>query len=146
MSKNPVPVENRTLEIIDSSIEAAVAWSKKEQKPEGYWAARLESNASMEAEWLLAFHILGVESDPKTAGVIECLLNTQRPDGSWGVYHGAELGDLNATVEAYAALRVHGQSADSDHMTAAREYILSHGGVAKTRVYSLAAEIGRAHV
>jgi squalene-hopene/tetraprenyl-beta-curcumene cyclase len=136
MPNKPVPIEVRTLEILEKSIASAVEWTKQNQKPEGYWVARLESNASMEAEWLLAYHILGVKFDQKTAGVIDCLLNTQRVDGSWGVYQGAELGDLNATVEAYAALRVHGQTADSPHMKRARNYILAHGGVAKTRVFT----------
>ena len=95
-------------------MENAVGWTRRAQNDENYWVARLESNSSMEAEWLLAYHILGIEHDPKTESVIECLLNMQRKDGSWGVYHGAEAGDLNATVEAYAALRVHGHAATSE--------------------------------
>jgi squalene-hopene/tetraprenyl-beta-curcumene cyclase len=117
-------------------MERAVEWTRRSQTEEGYWVARLESNSSMEAEWLLAYHILGIESDPKTSGVIDCLLSMQRQDGSWGVYHGAESGDLNATVEAYAALRVHGHSADDDHMVRARKHILGHGGVAATRGFT----------
>lgn len=136
MTHQPVDAETLSTESLNTSIAAAMDWSKRNQHNEGYWAARLESNASMEAEWLMAYHILGISSDPKTQGVIDCLLNTQREDGSWGVYSGAELGDLNATVEAYAGLRVHGESADSEHMVRAREYIFAHGGVAKTRVFT----------
>lgn len=136
MSQKPISVESPALERAQEAIEKAVDWSKKAQTEEGYWAARLESNASMEAEWLLAYHILGIAHDPKTEGVIRCLLNTQREDGAWGVYQGAELGDLNATVEAYAALRVHGHSADLSHMAAARRFILAHGGLENTRVFT----------
>lgn len=136
MSSQHLEAKNALLETLDRTIEAAVGWTKKAQNEQWYWAARLESNASMEAEWLLAYHILGIDFDPKTAGVIKCLLNTQRNDGSWGVYHGAEAGDLNATVEAYAALRVHGQSAGAPAMVKARDYILAHGGVQKTRVFT----------
>ena len=133
---NPSAPTDTVLAQALESIESAIAWTKKAQKPEGYWAARLESNASMEAEWLLAYHLLGVSYDPKREGVIKCLLNTQREDGSWGVYQGSEAGDLNATVEAYAALRVHGKGPDEEFMTRAREYILAHGGVAGTRVFT----------
>ena len=121
---------------VQECMENAVGWTRRAQNDENYWVARLESNSSMEAEWLLAYHILGIEHDPKTESVIECLLNMQRKDGSWGVYHGAEAGDLNATVEAYAALRVHGHAATADHMERARAYILEHGGIAKTRGFT----------
>lgn len=124
------------IDLVSQGIEKAVGWSKRNQKEAGYWAARLESNASMEAEWLLAYHILGIESDPKRDGVIRGLLHMQRPDGAWGVYHDAEGGDLNATVEAYAALRVHGHAADHPALAKAREFILANGGVARTRVFT----------
>ena len=133
---NPSAPTHTVLEQAQKSIESAIAWTKEAQKPEGYWAARLESNASMEAEWLLAYHLLGISYDPKREGVINCLINTQREDGSWGVYHGSEAGDLNATVEAYAALRVHGKGPDEEFMTRARDYILANGGVAATRVFT----------
>ena len=32
------------------------------------------------------------------------ILNEQRADGSWEVYHNAPAGDINTTVECYAAL------------------------------------------
>ena len=133
---NPSAPTNTVLEQAHKSIESAISWTKQAQKPEGYWAARLESNASMEAEWLLAYHLLGITYDPKREGVINCLLNTQRGDGSWGVYQGSEAGDLNATVEAYAALRVHGKGPHEEFMVRARDYILANGGVAGTRVFT----------
>lgn len=136
MTNKPAVREDQTLELLEQSIESALGWSRKNQTEGGFWVARLESNASMEAEWLLAYHILGIQHDAKLQGVIDCLLNTQREDGSWGVYQGAEAGDLNATVEAYAALRVHGQPVEAPHMARARDYILGHGGVEKTRVFT----------
>lgn len=136
MAKPSAPPVTSTLEQAERAIEAAIHWTQEAQTPDGYWVARLESNASMEAEWLLAYHILGISRDPKTEGVVKCLLNTQREDGAWGVYSGSEGGDLNATVEAYAALRVHGQDPQAEHMARARDYILEHGGVARTRVFT----------
>lgn len=126
----------QTIDRIQQGIENAMKWSRGSQKEPGFWAARLESNASMEAEWLLAYHILGIDSDPKTEGVIKGLFHQQRADGAWGVFHDAEGGDLNATVEAYAALRVHGHSPDEPALQAARAFILANGGVEKTRVFT----------
>lgn len=121
---------------LEQGIEKAIGWSRGALTEQGYWAGRLETNASMEAEWLLAYHILGITSDPKRDDVIRGLLNTQRPDGSWGVFHDAESGDLNATVETYAALRVHGYAKDHPALESARTFILANGGVAKTRVFT----------
>jgi squalene-hopene/tetraprenyl-beta-curcumene cyclase len=136
MSAKTPDLTGRLLDLVSQGIEQAVGWSQRAQKEPGYWVARLESNASMEAEWLLAYHILGIDSDPKRDGVIRGLLNTQRSDGAWGVYHDAESGDLNATVETYAALRVHGYSKDHPALVKAREFILANGGVARTRVFT----------
>ena len=45
------------------------------------------------------------------------LLKTQRPDGAWQIYHDAANGDINATVEAYAALRSLGHRDDEPALT-----------------------------
>ncbi len=121
---------------LQRAIEKAVGWSRASQTDDGYWAGRLETNATMEAEWLLAYHILGIESDPKLEGVIRAVWSQQREDGSWGVYYGAEEGDLNATVEAYAALRRHGASPEDPRLVKARRFILERGGVPATRVFT----------
>ncbi len=44
---------------VDTAIDAAIGWLESNQKPEGFWVGMLESNACIEAEWLLAFHFLG---------------------------------------------------------------------------------------
>lgn len=121
---------------LNQAIENALNWTFRNQKPEGYWAALLETNSTMEAEWVLAMHIMGVKNDPKMPGVLKCLRTMQRPDGAWGVYFEAPDGDLNATVESYVALRSSGCKADEPHMVKAREWILAHGGVARCRVFT----------
>lgn len=90
----------------------------------------------MEAEWILGMHFLGVQDDPKKEGVLKCIRTMQRPDGSWAVYHGADGGDLNATVECYAALRCSGASASEPALVRAREWIFNNGGVQGTRVFT----------
>ncbi len=44
---------------IDLVIERAQGWFEREQYAEGYWWAELESNATMDAEYLLLTHFLG---------------------------------------------------------------------------------------
>ena len=117
------------------ALSAAVGWLLGEQTPEGFWIGMVETNSSIEAEWLLAAHIMGTEL-PMTRGLIKTLFDRQRPDGSWDIYPGALEGDINSTVEVYAALRVTGHAADLPAMRLAREWILAHGGLRNVRVFT----------
>jgi squalene-hopene/tetraprenyl-beta-curcumene cyclase len=120
---------------LDAGIAAALDWSDANQDPDGYWVGMLESSACMEAEWLLAFHILGYDY-PHTQGLIRGILNRQRADGSWESYFGAPSGDINATVEVYAALRASGMSPDDERLSQARRWIFANGGLSGIRVFT----------
>ncbi len=120
---------------LDAGIASALAWADVEQHADGYWVGVLESNACMEAEWLLAFHILGYDC-PWAGELVTGILNRQRPDGAWETYYEAPAGDINATVESYAALRASGMAADSEPLQRARAWIFAHGGLRKTRVFT----------
>ncbi|MBV8804225.1 MAG: hypothetical protein JO042_04240, partial [Sinobacteraceae bacterium] len=85
------------------ALDASIEWLFRTQTPEGFWVGMVETNSSIEAEWLLAAHIMGARL-PMAQGLIRTLFNRQRPDGSWDVYPGAPEGDINSTVEVYAAL------------------------------------------
>src|ERR1700678_1079316 len=89
---------------LSQSIVAAIDWLKKTQDPSGFWAGMVESNSAIEAEWLLASHFLKFPL-PSEDAIVKALLQRQRRDGSWGVYPGAPDGDVNSTIEVYAALR-----------------------------------------
>lgn len=121
---------------LHAAIGGALKWLERNQNSEGFWAGLLESNACMEAEWLLAKHFLGIEHDPKEAGIVRGIFERQREDGSWQVYYGASGGDINTTVECYAALRSSGIKADDPRLTKAREWILRHGGLGQVRNFT----------
>jgi hypothetical protein len=67
----------------------------------------VESNSCIEAEWLLASHLLGV-SLPMAPGIVKTLLQRQRPDGAWDIFPNAPDGDINSTVEVYAGITCDG--------------------------------------
>ncbi len=121
---------------ITTANRAAAQWMLENQQPEGFWVGMLETNSCMEAEWVLMMQFLGIKNDPKYPGVIQSILNEQRSDGSWEVYHDSPGGDINGTVECYAALRASGLPADDERLIKAREWILSYGGLIKTRVFT----------
>jgi squalene-hopene/tetraprenyl-beta-curcumene cyclase len=129
------PIDSVDHPAIDSAIDSALQWADQDQQAEGFWAGMLESNACMEAEWLLAFHILGYEY-PHSEALVRGILARQRADGSWESYFNAPSGDINATVEAYAALRASGIGPDDAGLVKARQWIFSHGGLRQTRVFT----------
>ncbi len=121
---------------LGGSIDAAAQWLVARQKPEGYWVGRLESNACMEAQWILALWFVGLEDHHLRPRLAASLKQAQREDGAWQIYHDAPAGDINTTVEAYAALRSMGTPADDPAMEKARVWILSKGGLKNIRVFT----------
>lgn len=118
------------------AIDEGLAWSTGEQHPEGYWVGKLQSNSCMEAEWILALHVMGRSDHPIRAGLVRSLLNEQREDGAWHIYEGAPAGDINTTVECYAALRCAGMGQDDLVLSRAHAWIMQHGGLRHIRVFT----------
>ncbi|MEM9494574.1 MAG: squalene--hopene cyclase [Pseudomonadota bacterium] len=118
------------------AISDAGGWLAARQHDDGYWVGRLESNACMEAQWILALWFMGLEGHHLRPRLAESLRQTQRPDGSWEIYYGAPAGDINTTVEAYAALRSMGAGADDPALEKARAWILEKGGLRNIRVFT----------
>ena len=121
---------------LNQTARAAAEWLIARQKPDGHWVGRAESNACMEAQWCLALWFLGLEEHPLRKRLAQSLIDTQRPDGSWRIYHDAPGGDINTTVEAYAALRSMGHAEDEPALARARDWILSKGGLRNIRVFT----------
>jgi squalene-hopene/tetraprenyl-beta-curcumene cyclase len=121
---------------LEASIDGAVAWLMGQQKPDGHWVGRAETNACMEAQWCLALWFMGHDDHPLRTRLGQALLDTQRPDGAWDVFRNAPNGDINATVEAYAALRSLGHGDDEPALAKARDWILAKGGLKNIRVFT----------
>ncbi len=131
-----VQARRAILQTLDSSIAAGVDWSARHQHPDGYWVGHLQSNSCMEAEWILALHFMDQRDHPQWDGLVRSLWNEQRPDGSWGIYHDAPAGDINTTVECYAALRCAGVPEDNPYLVKAAEWIATKGGLRHVRVFT----------
>ena len=117
------------------TVERSQGYFARTQSPEGYWWGELESNSTMEAEYLMLTHFLGIGDVYTWRKLANHLLKTQREDGTWGQYYGSP-GDLSTSVECYFALKLAGVSPDDPRMIKAREFILSKGGVPQARVFT----------
>jgi squalene-hopene/tetraprenyl-beta-curcumene cyclase len=105
------------------------------QDGEGWWKGVLDTNVTMDAEDLLLRHVLGVLDPADVAATGAWIRSQQRDDGTWATFHGGPA-DLSTTVEGYVALRLAGDAADASHLEKARAFILEHGGVERTRVFT----------
>ncbi len=104
------------------------------QTEEGYWWAELESNVSITAEYLMLHRFLGLPGD-KFPGLINEILSQQLDNGAWSIWYG-DGGNLSTTVEAYQALKMAGLPAADPRLKKARRFILDHGGVLASRVFT----------
>ncbi|WP_175409844.1 squalene--hopene cyclase [Streptomyces sp. TRM64462] len=105
------------------------------QHDEGWWKGDLETNVTMDAEDLLLREFLGIRDAPTTEAAARHIRGEQRDDGTWATFYGGP-GELSATVEAYVALRLAGDSPDAPHMARAAAWIRERGGIAAARVFT----------
>ncbi len=120
---------------LDRAIDAGVERLLALQEPGGWWVGELESNVTITAEHLFFLEFMRIRDEATTFGVMTELLAQQRPDGLWSIYHGGEP-DLNATMEAYAALRLAGLSERAPQLAEARRFCEDRGGIAAARVFT----------
>jgi squalene-hopene/tetraprenyl-beta-curcumene cyclase len=120
---------------LDSAIARLQEYFRRIQYDDAYWWAELESNNTMEAEYVMLCRFLGRQNPERERHIVNYLLSKQGADGSWSIYYGAP-GDLSTTVECYFALKLCGQDPDSDHMRRARGFILDRGGLPCVRVFT----------
>ena len=128
---SPVPTEGS----VDAAIAKLHDYFRSTQDSEGFWWGELESNNTMEAEYVMLCRFLGRHNPKREQHIVNYLLSKQGDDGSWSVYYGAP-GDLSTSVECYFALKLCGVDPQSEPMTCAREFILARGGTPRARVFT----------
>ncbi|MGH8228885.1 MAG: squalene--hopene cyclase [Steroidobacteraceae bacterium] len=120
---------------LQRSIDAARAALAAAQSPDGYWLFELEADCTIPAEYIMMMHFMD-EIDPALERKLAVYLRSrQAAHDGWPLYHGGAL-DLSASVKAYYALKLAGDSADAPHMVRARAAILARGGAARANVFT----------
>ena len=121
---------------LDSSIAAATQALIDCQRSDGHWVFELEADSTISAEYVLLKHHL----DEPLEAVLEqkfavYLRRQQGAHGGWPLFHDGDF-DMSASVKAYFALKMIGDSVDAAHMVRAREAILSRGGAKQSNVFT----------
>ncbi len=118
---------------LGNAIDRGISWLLAQQMPEGYWCSELEADTTLESDYILYLHILGrLDRVPKLAAYIR---RRQLADGGWSIYEGGP-SELNATVKAYVALKLAGDSIDAPCLAKARRRIHELGGIERTNSFT----------
>jgi squalene-hopene/tetraprenyl-beta-curcumene cyclase len=120
---------------LNEVIQRAVDHLLSLQNPEGYWVGELEADTTLESDYIFFLYVLGRLDNRRCAKLANYVRRRQLSDGGWNIYAGGP-SELNATVKAYVALKLAGDSAAAPHMARARCQIHELGGVEGTNSYT----------
>jgi squalene-hopene/tetraprenyl-beta-curcumene cyclase len=127
--------EVRFDENLQEVIQRAMDHLLSLQAPEGYWVGELEADTTLESDYIFFLYVLGKLDNRRCVKVANYIRRRQLPDGGWSIYPGGP-SELNATVKAYIALKLAGNSPGAPHMARARCQIHELGGVEATNSYT----------
>src|ERR1700742_1320461 len=124
----------------DAALEASIASATRalldHRQSDGHWVFELEADCTIPAEYVLLRHYLAEPVDSALeAKIANYLRRVQGAHGGWPLVHDGPF-DMSATVKAYFALKMIGDSIDAPHMARAREAILSRGGAIGCNVFT----------
>jgi squalene-hopene/tetraprenyl-beta-curcumene cyclase len=129
---------NPALSAIETAVSRATQALLALQHEDGHFVFELEADVSIPAEYVLFKHFLG---DPAGAGleakIAAYIRGKQAADDGWPLFTDGAF-NISTSVKAYFALKVIGDSPESDHMRRARAAILAHGGATKSNVFTRA--------
>ncbi len=123
------------MESLDEVIQRAQSRLNGCQKKDGHWAFPLEADVTISAEYILLNHYLGEINDDLEGKIANYIRRIQNADGGWPLFHGGDI-NISASVKAYFALKLAGDSPESPHMIKARDKILANGGAKEANVFT----------
>src|SRR3954447_15880882 len=122
--------------VLEQSIASATRALLGYRKPDGHWVFELEADCTIPAEYVLLRHYLAEPVDAALEAKIAAYLRrVQGAHGGWALVHDGAF-DMSASVKAYFALKMIGDSVDAPHMARAREAVRSRGGAVHSNVFT----------
>src|SRR5262249_1626442 len=132
MSQN---LELETQSLLDESLDRAVSFLISLQHEQGYWLGELEADTTLESDYIFYLHVLGKFDHTRVRKLAEYVRRRQLPDGGWNIFSGGP-SEVNATVKAYFALKLTGDSPDCPHMIRACRRVRELGGLEHTNSFT----------
>ncbi len=128
--------ESDLLTRVADTVDAARTQILTHQRGDGHFVFELEADSTIPSEYILLEHFLGEIDHGLEAELAAYLRSTQseKHDG-WSLYHDGDF-NMSASVKAYYALKLAGNDPSQTHMVRARKAILTHGGAARSNVFT----------
>jgi squalene-hopene/tetraprenyl-beta-curcumene cyclase len=121
---------------LEKSIASATEALLGYRQDDGHFVFELEADATIPSEYVLLRHHLAEPVDAALeAKIANYLRRIQGAHGGWPLVYDGPF-DMSASVKAYFALKMIGDSVDAPHMVKAREAIRAHGGAANVNVFT----------
>ncbi len=124
-----------TADPVQGALTRATQALLARQAPDGHWRYDLEADVTIPSEYLMLQYFLGQVDESRARRIAIYLRARQHENGSWPLYHDGP-GDLSATVKAYFALKLAGESADAPHMAECRRWVRANGGAEHVNVFT----------
>ena len=105
------------------------------QQADGHWVFELEADATIPSEYMFLQYFLGLVDKQREQRIAKFLRGKQNADGSWSLYSDG-VGNISATVKAYFALKLAGDTPAEPHMAKAREWVRAQGGAETANVFT----------
>jgi squalene-hopene/tetraprenyl-beta-curcumene cyclase len=125
------PIKDR----VDEAVENAASFLKSLQHEDGYWLGELEADTTLESDYIFYLHVLGRFDRKRITKLAEYVRRRQLEDGGWNIYFGGP-SEVNATVKAYFAMKLAGDSPESQHMVRACRRVRQLGGLERTNSFT----------
>jgi squalene-hopene/tetraprenyl-beta-curcumene cyclase len=121
---------------LEASIHSATQALLGFRQADGHWVFELEADCTIPSEYVLLCHYLAEPIDlTLESKIANYLRRIQGSHGGWPLVHDGDF-DMSASVKAYFALKMIGDSVDAPHMVRAREAIHARGGAVKSNVFT----------
>jgi squalene-hopene/tetraprenyl-beta-curcumene cyclase len=117
---------------------------ESQQYGDGFWCGDLTADSTLQSDYILLQMWLHPPAAggswhpptmPKIRKAVRAILEAQREDGGWNIYEPGP-SEINATVRAYAMLKMTGIDIQDPRMQRARHLILEMGGIQECNSYT----------
>jgi squalene-hopene/tetraprenyl-beta-curcumene cyclase len=120
---------------VNDAISRAQDYLLSIQREDGHWEGELTVDSTLCSDYILYMHWCGKVDESIQARCAAHIRRRQLPDGGWNIYVGGP-SEINASVKAYFALKLAGDSPNDARMREARANVLRLGGIPAMNTYA----------
>ena len=104
------------------------------QQSDGHWEGELIADVTLCCDYIIYMHWLRKVDEALQAKCAAHIRRRQLADGGWNIFIGGP-SEINASVKAYFALKLAGDSPNAAWMREARANVLRIGGIPQINTY-----------